>query len=60
MPRVSSITPRPSINVQVTRTAAEWFTRLSCRKNGSTCDAMSAATRPRYIAMPPMVGSGTL
>ena len=59
VPRVSSITPRPSMRVQVTSAAIEvdsWFTSA---KNGRNRDAMRAATSPRYIAIPPIVGSGT-
>ncbi len=59
VPLVSSITPRPSMRVHVTSAAAEWLVRLITSKNGRNCDTASATTKPAYIAMPPIVGSGT-
>ena len=60
VPLVSSITPRPSISVHVTSAAAEWLlVRLITSKNGRNWETASATTKPTYIAMPPIVGSGT-
>ena len=60
VPRVSSTTPRPSINVHTTRVAAELDVPWIGAKNGSRYATASAATSPTYIATPPIVGSGVV
>ena len=56
-PRLSSITPSPTIAVHVTSAASgsalPWF---MSEKNGRTREAPRPTRNPRYIATPPIVG----
>ena len=60
VPLRSSITPRPTINVQAT-TVPSGSTAVAfiCSKKGKSRDTPIATRKPPNIASPPMVGVGT-